>query len=94
MDTVTSLFSTDVRWYGVDDPENGCRGLEAAVDFVRRPLKNGVTAEATDIREVGDRVVVAVQLRHPPEWGDDPEPHGEVVTVRDGEIAEIACTRT
>ena len=33
---------------------------------------------------------VTVQLRHPPEWGDQPEPHGELVTLRDGEIAEIA----
>ena len=89
VETVASAFSADVRWHGVDDPDSGCDGRDEAVDFVKHSLANGVTAEATDIREVGDQVVVAVQLHHPTEWGEQPEPHGEVVTVHDGEIAEI-----
>ena len=86
---IASVFSEDVRWHGLDDPDSGCHGRGEAVEFVKRALADGVTAEATDVRDAGDRVVVTVQLHHPDEWGDRPEPHGEVVTVRDGEIAEI-----
>lgn len=91
---IASVFSEDVRWHGVDDPDGGCHGRDEAVDFVRQALADGVTAQALEVREAGDRVVVTVQLRHPPEWGDEPEPHGEVVTVRDGEIAEIIVYAT
>lgn len=85
-----SVFSADVRWHGRNDPQSGCHSREQAIDYVKRALANGVTAEAIDVREAADdRVVVTVQLHHPPEWGDEPEPHGELVTVRNGEIAEI-----
>jgi len=88
-EAIASVFSADVRWHGPDDPDHGCHGREEAVDFVRRALADGVSAEATDVREAADRIVVVVQVHHAPEWGDQPEPHGEVVTVRDGEISEI-----
>jgi ketosteroid isomerase-like protein len=87
--TIASVFSEDIRWHGLNDPDSGCHGRDEAVEFVKRALANGVTAEAMDVREAGDRVVVTVQLHHPPEWGDEQEPHGEVVTVSDGEIVEI-----
>ena len=94
LEAIASVFAEDVRWHGLDDPDGGCHGRDEAVEFVKRALADGVTAEATDVREAGDRVVVAVQLHHPPEWGDQPDPHGEVVTVRDGEIAEIIVYAT
>ena len=89
LEAIASAFSADVRWHGVDDPDGGCRGRDEAVAFVRRAVQDGVTAEATDVLDAGDRVVVSVRVRHPPQWGDQPEPHGEVVTVRDGEISRI-----
>ncbi|MGI9021288.1 MAG: hypothetical protein ACR2G3_11335, partial [Solirubrobacterales bacterium] len=35
-----------------------------------------------------------VQTRQPPEWGEQPEPHGEVVTVRDGRVVEMVVYST
>lgn len=89
VEAIAATFSADVRWHGVDDPDSGCHGRDEAVAFVRHSLASGVIAEATNIREAGGKVVVAVQLHHPADWGDQPEPHGEVVTVRGGEITEI-----
>ena len=86
---IASVLSADVRWHGPDDPDSGCHGRDEAVEFVTQSLADGVTAEATNVRDVGDRVVVTVQVHQPLEWGGQPEPHGEVVTVRDGEIAQI-----
>lgn len=52
-------------------------------------LVDGVTAEPLDFRDAGDRIVVVLQTHTPPEWGEQPEPHGELVTVRDGKVTEM-----
>jgi ketosteroid isomerase-like protein len=85
-----------VRWYGADaeSPEDGCHDRGEARDFIRRALADGVSAQALEFRDAGDRVVVVVKTRTPPEWGAQPELHGEVVTVRDGRICEIVVHRT
>ena len=83
------VLAPDVRWYGVGEEEGGCRNRDEALAFIERTFAGGVSAEATDIRSVGAHVVVVVQPRHPDEWGDQPGPHGEIVTVRDGRIAEM-----
>ncbi len=58
------------------------------------PSADGVTAEPLDFRDAGERVVVVLQTHTPPKWGDQPEPHGEVVTVRDGKVIEMVVYPT
>lgn len=84
-----ALLAPDVRWYGADEEDGGCQNRDQAIAYIKRALDNGVTAAATDIRDAGEHVLAIVQTRHPDEWGDQPGPHGEIVTVRDGKIVEM-----
>jgi len=96
VEAAADCLDPQVRWYGVDaeGPEHGCHNREEALAFIRGALADGVSAEALEFREAGDRVVVVVQTHQPPEWGQRPEPHGELVTVRDGRVAEIVVYPT
>jgi ketosteroid isomerase-like protein len=87
----TDVLDPQVHWYGIDAeaPEDGCHNRDEALELVRRALDDGVTAEALEFRDAGDRVVVVLQTCQPPEWGERPEPHGELVTVRNGRVVEI-----
>ena len=87
----TDVIDPHVRWYGIDAeaPDDGCHNRDEALAFIRRALDDGVTAEAIDFRDAGDRVVVVLQTHQQPEWGERPEPHGDVVTVRNGRVVEM-----
>jgi hypothetical protein len=83
-----------VRWYGAEDEESGCHNRTEAVAFIRQALADGVTSELLDLRDAGDRVVLILHSHTPPEWGERREPHGEVVTVRDGKVVEMVVYPT
>ena len=89
--TATEALDPQVRWYGSDaePPDDGCHNRDDALAFIRRARDDGVSAEALEFRDAGDRVVVVLQRHQPPEWGERPEPHGEVVTVRNGKVVEM-----
>lgn len=91
LDAVTSALDPEVRWHGAgdEDASEGCRNRDEALTFIRGALAEGVTAEAYDFRAAGDRVVVLVRVRQPAAWDEPPEPHGEVVSVRDGKVVEM-----
>jgi ketosteroid isomerase-like protein len=92
----TEVLDPAVRWYGAEDPdaETSCRNRDDALAFIQRALADGVTAEPLDFRDAGDRVVVILQAHTPPEWGEQREPHGELVTVRDGKVTEMVVYPT
>jgi hypothetical protein len=96
LDAATEVMDPQVRWHGAGEPdaEGACHNREEALAFIRRALDDGVTAEALDFRDAGDRVVVIVHTHAPPEWEQSPEPHGELVTVRDGKVTEIVVYPT
>lgn len=95
VEAATAVLDAQVRWYGAgDDEHDGCRNRGEALAFIQRALADGVTAEAIDFRDAGDRVVVVLQTHQPPEWGDQPTPHGEVVTMRDGKVVEMVVYPT
>jgi ketosteroid isomerase-like protein len=91
----TDVLDPHVRWYGAGDPdaEGACRNRDDALAFIQRALADGVTAEPLDFRDAGDRIVVVLQTHAPPEWGPQ-EPHGELVTVRDGKVTEMVVYPT
>jgi ketosteroid isomerase-like protein len=96
VDGAADVLDADVRWYGADaaSEEDGCHNRDEALAFIRQTLADGVSAEALDFKDADDRVVVVVQTHRPPEWGERPEPHGEVVTVRDGKVVEMVVYPT
>jgi ketosteroid isomerase-like protein len=91
VDAAAAVLHPQVRWCAAEEPdaEGNCHDRDEAVSFIHRSLADGVSAEALDFRDAGDRVVVVVQTHHPPEWGEQPDPHGEVVTVREGKVVEM-----
>jgi ketosteroid isomerase-like protein len=96
LDGATDALDPHVRWYGAGDPdsEGSCHNRDDALAFIQRALADGVTAEPLDFRDAGDRVVEILQAHTPPEWGEQPEPHGELVTVRDGKVTEMVVYPT
>jgi ketosteroid isomerase-like protein len=85
-----------VRWYGAGerDGEGACRNRDEAAAFIRRAINDGLAAELLDIRDAGDRLVAVIHTHAPPEWERSPEPHGELITVRDGKVTEMVVYPT
>ena len=71
------------------DGEGACHNRDEAATFIRRALADGLTAELLDVREANNRMVAVIHTHAPPDWERSPEPHGELVTVRDGTITEM-----
>jgi ketosteroid isomerase-like protein len=96
LDGATDVLDSAVRWYGAEDPdaEGACHNRDDALAFIQRALADGVTAEPLDFRDAGDRIVVVLQTHTPLEWGEQPAPHGEIVTVRDGKVTEMVVYPT
>jgi len=96
LDAVTAVLDPGVRWYGAGDGEEteGCQNRDEALAFIRQAVADGLTAELLDIHDAGDRMVLTLQSHQPPEWGEQPAPHGELVTVRDGKVTEMVVYPT
>ena len=92
----TAMLDPDVRWYGAGDPdaEGACHSREDAAAFIRRALANGLTAELVDVRDAGARLVAVIQTHAPPDWEQGSQPHGELITVRDGKVTEMVVYPT
>ena len=96
VDAAVDALDPHVRWYGAGEPdgEGACHNREEAAAFIRRALADGLTAELLDIRDAGDRLVAIIHTHAPPEWERSLEPHGELVTVRDGKVTEMVVYPT
>jgi ketosteroid isomerase-like protein len=96
VDAAACRLHPQVRWYGAGDPdgEGACHNRGDAAAFIRRALADGLTAELLDVRDAGDRLVGVIHTHAPPDWERGPEPHGELVTVRDGLITEMVVYPT
>jgi ketosteroid isomerase-like protein len=90
VDSISALLSPDVHWHGAGDDVGGCRNREQALRWMRDAIDRGVRVELLDARELpGDRVLLLLQRQSPP--GEElPPPHGQIVTLRDGLIADMA----
>jgi ketosteroid isomerase-like protein len=96
VDAAVTALDADVRWHAAGDPDGdgACRNRDDARAFIRRALADGLSAELLDIRDAGDRLVAVIHTHVPPDWQPAPEPHGEVVTVRDGRVTEMVVYPT
>jgi ketosteroid isomerase-like protein len=96
VDAVADVLDPDVRWYGAGDPdaEGACHSRDQAMAFIRRSVADGVHVELLDLRDAGEHLVAIIQGHNPPEWNEPREPHGEVITVRDGKVTEMVVYPT
>jgi ketosteroid isomerase-like protein len=84
LETVAGLLADDVRWHAAGYEDAGCHNRPQALRWMRAAIEGGATAELLELRELDDHRVLAVLRR-----AGAPEPHAQVVTVRDGKIAEM-----
>jgi ketosteroid isomerase-like protein len=96
LETATAALDPDVRWYAADEPDadGTCHSRGEALAFLRRAIADGVSAELLELREADGRIVSIIQTHVPPQWGEQPPPHGELVTVRDGKVIEMVVYPT
>jgi ketosteroid isomerase-like protein len=96
VDAATAALHPQVRWYaaGEREGEGGCHNRDEAAAFLRGAIADGLTADLLDVREAGDRLVAIIHTHAPPEWERSPDPHGEIVTVRDGKVVEMVIYAT
>ena len=89
-DEVAELLDPGVRWHGAhaQDAADGCHNRDEALDFIRTALAAGTSVELLDVEPVGDRVVATLRS------SERPEPHGELITVREQRIAEMVVYET
>ncbi len=96
LEAATAVLDPEVCWHGADaaDSEGSCHNRDDALAFIRRAMADGMSAEPIEFLDAGDRVVVILQAHTPPEWGDQRQPHGELVTVRDRKVTEMVVYPT
>ena len=96
VEAATEALDPHVRWYAAGEPdgEGSCANREDAAAFLRRALADGVTADLLDVRNAGDRLVAVIHTHAPPEWERSPDPHGEIITIRDGKVTEMVIYAT
>jgi ketosteroid isomerase-like protein len=96
LEAASAALDPQVRWYAADEPDadGTCHNRGDALAFLRRARADGVSAELLELRDVGDHIVSIIQTHVPRDWGEQPPPHGEVVTVRDGKIVEMVVYPT
>jgi ketosteroid isomerase-like protein len=96
LEAAAAALHPEVRWYAAEEPDadGTCHSRGDALAFLQTALADGVSAELLELRDFGDHIVSIIRTHVPAEWGEQPPPHGEVVTVRDGKIIEMVVYPT
>ena len=101
IDAIAALLAPGVYWgpagpRPADATEGGCHNRRQALHWMRRALTQGIRVEPLEVRELSDgRVLVLLQRTTPPPGETRfPEPHGEIITFRDGLVVEMAVYPT
>jgi ketosteroid isomerase-like protein len=91
VEAIEAVLHPRVRWYPADEPgaAEACSSREQAIAFIRAAPGAGRSADLVDVIDAGERVVLILHRRRPPGADERPEPHGEVIAVRDGAIVEM-----
>jgi ketosteroid isomerase-like protein len=89
IEAVAGMLAEDIRWHAAGDDEGGCRNRAQALEWMSAAIARGAGASVLELRDLDDQRVLVV-LQRP----DAIEPHAQVVTIRDGKIAEIVVHAT
>jgi ketosteroid isomerase-like protein len=94
VDAVAALLAEDVYWGA--EGGGGCHNREQALSWMRKGVTRGIRVDLVEARELPDgRVLVLLERRESP-GGEaaPPPPHGEILSFRDGKIAEMVVYPT
>jgi hypothetical protein len=77
------LLDPAVTWGAPDDDKPSCSNRKQVLDWYRRGLQAGVRASVTEVAASGSKILIGMDVtgRDSPRW--------QVLTVRDGRIADI-----
>ena len=78
--TMEELLAPDARWGAPEQDVPTCRDLAQA---------NGVSADITEVVVVGENIVVGLKIHANPKTKSKGNARWQVLSVRDGRIAEI-----
>lgn len=81
-----ALLAPDVRWGAPDDVEGGCQNRKQVRSWYEAAFGRGVRATVTEVVPSGDRLLVGLSVSG---RSDGAEERWQVLTVRDGLIADI-----
>lgn len=95
-DAITALLAPDVRWHAAGDDGGGCQNRDQALRWMREGIARGIQVDLVDARQLPDGRVLVVLQRNIPHEGETelPPPHGQIVTLRDGKIIDMAVYPT
>jgi ketosteroid isomerase-like protein len=92
-EAVSEMLAPGVRWHGAGDATGGCQNRQETLEFMREAISRGIRVTLLEARDLGAGRVLALLQRNLPHEGDPsgqrPQPHAEILTVRDGKIAEM-----
>ncbi len=95
VDAIADMLAPDVRWHGAGDDTGGCQNRKQALHWMREAIERGVAVELLDARELsGDRVALVLRRRPSSDAPEPPQPHGEIISFRDGLITEMVVYPT
>lgn len=90
VDAIAALLDENVYW-GAPDHESGCQNRNQALRWMSEGITRGIHVDLVDARELSDGRVLVLLQRNIPHEGDSqpPGPHGQLVSFRNGKIAEM-----
>ena len=85
LDGFADLLAPDVKWGAPGDQTFGCQNRNQVLQWYRRSREAGMKADVSDVARHGDRILVTMRV----DRGHGPEERWQVLTVRDGLVADI-----
>ncbi|MGA2837751.1 MAG: nuclear transport factor 2 family protein [Acidimicrobiales bacterium] len=91
LDRFRDLLDPDVTWGPPDEVNSGCRNRDQVLAWYRRGRARGVRAVVTETGIHGDRILVGLSVFDggTPSESGDPTERWQIMTVRDGLVADI-----
>jgi ketosteroid isomerase-like protein len=92
VDLVADLLAPDVYWGAPPrGAEGGCQNRTQTLRWMREAISRGLRVELLDARALPDGRVLALLQRTVPDERETelPPPHGQILSFRDGKIAEM-----
>ena len=85
------LLDPNVTWGAPDDMNSGCRNRDQVLAWYRRGRARGVRAVVTETSVFGDQILVGLTVfdRRSPSESGGPTERWQILTVRDGLVADI-----
>ena len=85
------LLDPDVTWGAPGDPNPPCRNRNQVMAWYQRGRQAGVRGSVLDVEVLGGRLLVSMTVRNAGNVGegDEEELRFQVLTLRNGRIAEI-----